>query len=83
MQPLEKTLRNRLEGTVTDAWTIAETAAKATLDQLSVGEAAPWYSLGPQYGGKEGDRINDHHLSLAGKHTAKEFSNNIYSGGGI
>jgi len=45
MQPLEKTLRNRLEGTVTDARTIAETAAKATLDQLSVGEAAPWYSM--------------------------------------
>jgi hypothetical protein len=28
MQPLEKSLRNRLERTVTDARTIAETAAK-------------------------------------------------------
>jgi len=26
-------------------------------------ESAPWYHLGPQYGGKEGDRINDHHLT--------------------
>jgi hypothetical protein len=34
--------------------------------------SAPWYSLGPHYGGKEGDRINDHHLSLAEKRTAKE-----------
>ncbi len=25
---------------------------------------APWYHLGSQYGGKEGDRINDHHLTL-------------------
>ena len=39
MQPLEKSLRNRLERTVTDARTIAETAAKAALDQLGVGEA--------------------------------------------
>lgn len=29
--------------------------------------SAPWYDLGPSYGGKEGDRINDHHLSLAEK----------------
>jgi hypothetical protein len=27
--------------------------------------SAPWYHLGPQYGGKEGDCINDHHLILA------------------
>jgi hypothetical protein len=39
-------------------------------------------SLNPQYGGKEGNYINDHHLSLAEKHAAKELSNNIYSGGG-
>jgi NAD+--asparagine ADP-ribosyltransferase len=42
MQPLEKSLRNRLECTLTDARTIAETAAKAALDQHSVVEAAPW-----------------------------------------
>jgi len=30
-------------------------------------ESAPWYALGTQYGGKEGDRINDHHLTLAEK----------------
>ena len=32
---------------------------------------APWYHLGPEYGGKEGDRINDHHLSLAEKQSAR------------
>ena len=30
-------------------------------------ESAPWYTLGLQYDGKEGDRINDHHLTLAEK----------------
>lgn len=34
-------------------------------------ESAPWYHLGLQYGGKEGDRINDHHLSLAEKKAAR------------
>lgn len=33
---------------------------------------APWYELGPEYGGKKGDRINDHHLSLADKRKARE-----------
>ena len=33
---------------------------------------APWYELGPAYGGKKGDRINDHHLSLADKRKARE-----------
>lgn len=33
--------------------------------------SAPWYHLGPEYGGKEGDRINDHHLSLAEKQAAR------------
>ena len=33
-------------------------------------ESAPWFSLGPMYGGKKGDRINDHHLSLAEKQAA-------------
>ncbi|WP_353739637.1 DNA methyltransferase [Accumulibacter sp.] len=31
---------------------------------------APWYELGPAYGGKVGDRINDHHLTLAEKRAA-------------
>lgn len=34
--------------------------------------SAPWYELGVQYGGKLGDRINDHHLSLADKRKARE-----------
>jgi len=34
--------------------------------------SAPWYELGPAYGGKKGDRINDHHLSLADKRKARE-----------
>jgi hypothetical protein len=38
MQPLEKSLRNKLERTVTDARTIAETAAKAALDHSTVVE---------------------------------------------
>jgi hypothetical protein len=33
---------------------------------------APWYELGLQYDGKVGDRINDHHLSLAEKRAARE-----------
>lgn len=75
MQLLEKSLRNRLERTVTDARTIAETVAKVALDQLGVGAAAPWYSLGPHYDGEDGDRIDNHHLSLAEKHAAEENSN--------
>ena len=35
-------------------------------------ESAPWYELGPEYGGLKGDRINDHHLSLAEKRAARE-----------
>ena len=35
-------------------------------------ESAPWCKLGLECGGKEGDRINDHHLSLAEKHAAKK-----------
>ena len=39
MQPLEKSLRNRLENTVKIARTVAEEAAKAALEQLGVGDA--------------------------------------------
>jgi hypothetical protein len=35
-------------------------------------ESAPWSKLGPMYAGHEGDRINDHHLSLAEKHAARK-----------
>jgi len=34
--------------------------------------SAPWYDLGPQYGGNKGDRINEHHLSLEEKRNARE-----------
>ena len=34
--------------------------------------SAPWYHLGPEHGGKEGDRINDHHLTLAEKIAARQ-----------
>jgi hypothetical protein len=33
--------------------------------------SAPWYELGLQYGGKVGDRINDHHLTIAEKRAAR------------
>ena len=33
--------------------------------------SAPWYELGLQYGSKVGDRINDHHLTLADKRAAR------------
>jgi hypothetical protein len=35
-------------------------------------ESAPWHYLAPKYGGKEGDRINDHHLPLAEKRDAQK-----------
>lgn len=45
MQPLEKTLRNKLERTIKEARDIAEEAAKASLNQLGVKEAAPFVHL--------------------------------------
>ncbi|MDP2990542.1 MAG: hypothetical protein Q8O57_08265, partial [Kiritimatiellota bacterium] len=45
IQPFEKPLRNKLEKTVRDARDIAEAAAKASLDQLGVAEAAPFAHL--------------------------------------
>ncbi|MDS4015771.1 MAG: N-6 DNA methylase [Candidatus Accumulibacter sp.] len=33
--------------------------------------SAPWYELGLHYGGKVGDRINDHHLTLNEKRAAR------------
>jgi len=37
-------------------------------------ESAPWYDLGPKYGGKKADRINDHHLTLDEKRKARELA---------
>ncbi|MFT5758586.1 MAG: hypothetical protein ACI9LM_003332 [Alteromonadaceae bacterium] len=37
--------------------------------------SAPWFDLGLEYGGKQGDRINDHHLTLAEKKAAREEAN--------
>lgn len=37
--------------------------------------SAPWHHLGPEYGGKVGDRINDHHLGLAEKQGARRSDN--------
>ncbi|MBF9018801.1 MULTISPECIES: N-6 DNA methylase [unclassified Oceanispirochaeta] len=34
--------------------------------------SAPWYRLGPLYDGKEGDRINEHHLTLEEKRKARD-----------
>ncbi|MCF8090822.1 MAG: N-6 DNA methylase [Desulfotignum sp.] len=45
MNPLDKPLRNTLERTVKDARRIAENAAKAALNQLGVGEPAPFSHL--------------------------------------
>lgn len=41
-------------------------------DRGSDVESAPWYTLGLEYGGKQGDRINEHHLSLEQKREARE-----------
>jgi hypothetical protein len=45
MQPLEKTLRNKLEKTVKEARDIAEAASRISLEQLGVGEATPFTHL--------------------------------------
>ena len=45
---------------------------KWTKDRGKDVESAPWYTLGLEYEGKEGDRINDHHLTLAEKRAARE-----------
>jgi len=42
MEPLEKSLRTQLEQTVKEAREVAETAARVALEQLGVGEAAPF-----------------------------------------
>jgi len=43
---------------------------------------APWFKLGPTYGEPEGTRVNDHHLSLADKQSARaKVSGSTVSGG--
>ena len=38
-------------------------------------ETAPWHNLGVEYGGKKGDRINDHHTTITEKKEAKKNGN--------
>ena len=45
---------------------------KWTKDRGKDVASAPWYHLGTIYGGNEGDRINDHHLTLEEKRKARE-----------
>jgi len=45
MQPLDKVFRSKLERTVREAREIAEAAAKASLEQLGVGEINPYSHL--------------------------------------
>ena len=45
MQPLEKTLRNKLEHTVMEARDAAEAAARGAVEQLGVGEPKPYAYL--------------------------------------
>jgi Eco57I restriction-modification methylase len=45
---------------------------KWTKDRGKDVASAPWYHLGPIHGGNEGDRINDHHLTLEEKGKARE-----------
>ena len=45
MPPLEKTLRNQLERTVKEARDVAETAARAALEQIGVSELTPFSHL--------------------------------------
>lgn len=48
---------------------------KWTKDRGKDVSSAPWYNLGPQYDGNKGDRINDHHLTIAEKREAQERRN--------
>lgn len=45
---------------------------KWTKDRGKDVPSAPWYHLGPEYGGNKGDRINEHNLSLAEKDAARK-----------
>ncbi|WP_377828784.1 SAM-dependent methyltransferase [Bradyrhizobium lupini] len=45
-----------------------------TKDRGTDVSSSPWYDLGPRYGGKQGDRINEHHTTLAEKRAARGMS---------
>jgi hypothetical protein len=70
MQPLEKSLRNRLEKTIKDARDIAEAAARAALEQLGVGEALPFAHL------SEAERELRRKLRIHGRQLGDERSVN-------
>lgn len=53
---------------------------KWTKDRGSDVASAPWYNLGPTYGGKPGDRINEHHTTLAEKRAAREVAKKAVGG---
>ncbi|MEQ1719326.1 MAG: N-6 DNA methylase [Hyphomicrobium sp.] len=53
---------------------------KWTKDRGSDVPSAPWYDLGPKYGGKPGDRVNDHHTTLAEKRAAREAAKKAAGG---
>ena len=48
----------------------AQTAKQVIIQKIREAERT---SIIDEYGGKEGDRINDHHISLEEKRTAKEM----------
>jgi len=48
MPPLERVLRNKLEHTVTEARIVAESAARAAIEQLGVGESKTYQHLSDQ-----------------------------------
>jgi hypothetical protein len=62
MQPLDKTLRNRLERTIKEARDVAEDAVRAALDQLGVAESAPFAHMG------EPERVLRRKLRAHGRH---------------
>ncbi len=70
MQPLEKTLRNKLEKTIKDARDIAEDAARAALEQLGVGEAKAYKHLSDA-DRKLRRRLRAHGRQLGNGHNAK------------
>lgn len=45
-----------------------------TKDRGSDAPSSPWYDLGSRYGGQPGDRVNDHHTTLAEKRAARGTS---------
>jgi hypothetical protein len=45
-----------------------------TKDRGADPSSAPWYDLGPRYGGKAGDRVNDCHTTLPEKRAARGTS---------